>query len=363
MSASSTFGVLLGVVSILSWEMVKLVKKKNKYKQAYWGERKGRTRVEREMKKIANIRLNTDEGFFVQPVGIITSFYRQCVGTPRQGLLVPVSRSRITLTRNVSPESLEGLQDFSHVWITFQFHMNTNVLKESKAFTGSSTFNAKISLPVLKGGKVKKLGVFATRSPHRPNPIGVTLAQIRSIDKVKRIVYLQACDLVEGTPVLDIKPYVPIYDSVPNFRVPEWLVSYVHSRNEVTIHPDVRAQVEKIKSRLCHYKNEPDVFLQAMQETLAAEVRSKFQTLKQMGFTEQGNLVAVLFDETVVRYRWVSERSFEIMEVTLKTMDKKIVETLQILNEATNDFDETIVGGDISDCDNDENDNETQVVA
>lgn len=198
----SAVGILLGIVSILSWEFVKLYKKKDKYKQAYWGERKGRTRVEKEMKKIANIRLNTNEGFFVQPVGIISSCYRQCVGTPRQGLLVPESRSRITLTRNVSPEALEGLQDFSHVWITFQFHMNTNVLKESKAFTGGATFNAKISLPVLKGGKV---GVLATRSPHRPNPIGVTLAQIRSIDKVKRIVYLNACDLVEGTPVLDIK--------------------------------------------------------------------------------------------------------------------------------------------------------------
>lgn len=213
-------GILLGAVSILAWEYLRLLKKKQKYKEAYWGERKGRTRVEREMKKIANIRLNTEEGFFVQPVGIITSCYRQCVGTPRQGLLVPASRSRITLTRNVSPEALEGLQEFSHVWITFQFHMNTNVLKESKAFTGGATFNAKISLPVLKGGKVKKLGVFSTRSPHRPNPIGVTLAQISSIDKMKRIVYLNACDLVEGTPVLDIKVNFHTYCSL------SFLISY-----------------------------------------------------------------------------------------------------------------------------------------
>ena len=323
-----------------------MYKKKDKYKQAYWGERKGRTRVEKEMKKIANIRLNTTEGFFVQPVGIISSCYRQCVGTPRQGLLVPESRSRITLTRNVSPEALEGLQDFSHVWITFQFHMNTNVLKESKAFTGGATFNAKISLPVLKGGKV---GVLATRSPHRPNPIGVTLAQIRSIDKNKRIVYLNACDLVEGTPVLDIKPYVPIYDSVPNYRVPEWLLDHVYSRNEVTIHPDVPAQVEKIKGKLFHYLNEPEVFLQAIKETLEAEVRSKFQTAKQMEFTEQGNLVGVLFDETIVRYRWVDERRFEIMEVVLKYMDKTLLETQKILHDESEAYDETMVDVNVSD--------------
>ena len=80
--------------------------------------------------------------------------------------------------------------------------MNTNVLKESKAFTSSQTFNAKISAPMLKG---KRMGVLATRSPHRPNPIGVTLAQIRYIDKPSRTIYLCACDLVEGTPVLDVK--------------------------------------------------------------------------------------------------------------------------------------------------------------
>jgi tRNA (Thr-GGU) A37 N-methylase len=106
------------------------------------------------------------------------------------------------LNRHVSPESLVGLEAFSHVWISFKFHLNTNTLKESKAFSSTrSTFNAKITLPMLK----QKLGVFATRSPHRPNPVGVTLARIERIDKAARTVYLSACDLVEGTPVLDIK--------------------------------------------------------------------------------------------------------------------------------------------------------------
>ena len=76
-------------------------------------------------------------------------------------LKVPSSRASLTLTRNVSPESLVGLEEFSHVWIAFKFHLNTNTLKESKAFTSRSTFNAKITLPMLK----RKMGVFATRSP------------------------------------------------------------------------------------------------------------------------------------------------------------------------------------------------------
>jgi tRNA-Thr(GGU) m(6)t(6)A37 methyltransferase TsaA len=198
-------GILLGSVCVLAWQCYVLTKRTSKFEEAYWGERRGRARVEREMKRISNIQLNTSEGFFVQPIGTISSCYRQCIGTPRQGLLVPASRASLTLTRNVSPEALVGLESFSHVWITFKFHLNTNTLKESKAFSSRSTFNAKISLPVLKDSDVKKMGVLATRSPHRPNPVGVTLARIWKIDKKSRTVYLHACDLVDGTPVLDIK--------------------------------------------------------------------------------------------------------------------------------------------------------------
>lgn len=196
-----SYGVLLGVASLLAWQYLSCWRAKEKFEEAYWGERRGRARVEKEMRKISNIRLDTSQGFYVQPIGEISSCYRQCVGTPRQGLLVPASRASIKLTPNVSSEAIEGLQEFSHVWITFKFHLNTNTLKESKAFSKRSTFNGKITLPMLK----KKLGVFATRSPHRPNPVGVTLAQVRGIDKKKHVIYLNGCDLVQGTPVLDIK--------------------------------------------------------------------------------------------------------------------------------------------------------------
>ena len=202
-SMASREAVLANVVIVLLWEWIRISRRSEKFEEAYWGERRGRARVEKEMKRISNIQLNTEEGFFIQPIGYIESCYRQCIGTPRQGLLVPSSRASLKLTRNISPESLEGLQEFSHVWITFKFHLNTNTLKESKAFSHRSTFNAKISLPMLKGER--KLGVMATRSPHRPNPVGVTLAQISRIDKKTRTLYLNACDLVNSTPVFDIK--------------------------------------------------------------------------------------------------------------------------------------------------------------
>jgi tRNA (Thr-GGU) A37 N-methylase len=119
------------------------------------------------MRRLAEVQLNTTEGFFVQPVGIIHSCFRQCVGTPRQGALVPASRSSVVLTSSVSPEALDGLEDFSHVWLTFAFHLNTNRLKEAKAFSGAKgdkkkyTFTAKITPPMLK----EKKGVFSVSNP------------------------------------------------------------------------------------------------------------------------------------------------------------------------------------------------------
>jgi tRNA-Thr(GGU) m(6)t(6)A37 methyltransferase TsaA len=200
-SEDPIYGFGLAAVSFVLWNCYKEHQNSAKWEKAYWGERRGRARVEQEMKRISNIQLNTDEGFFVQPIGTIESCYRQCIGTPRQGLLAPSSRATIKLTAHVSPEALVGLESFSHVWITFKFHLNTNTLKESRSFSSRSTFNAKIKPPMLK----KKVGVFATRSPHRPNPVGVTLARIDRIDKRNRTVHLLGCDLVQGTPVLDVK--------------------------------------------------------------------------------------------------------------------------------------------------------------
>lgn len=133
----SNEAMLLGALYFLSWEYIRYSRRSVHYETAYWAERRGRARVELEMKKLSEVQLNTSEGFFVQPIGHIESCYRQCVGTPRQGMLVPSSRASLVLTTNMSPESLDGLDEFSHVWLTFKFHLNTNTLKEAKAFSGT----------------------------------------------------------------------------------------------------------------------------------------------------------------------------------------------------------------------------------
>lgn len=134
------------------------------------------------------------------PIGFITSCFTQKNGTPRQPSVCSSSRARLKIQTSVftNPEhALTGLQQYSHVWLIFLFHKN-----------GHMSCKAKVKPPRLNGEKV---GVYSTRSPHRPNAIGLTLAKLNSIKG--DVLQLSGVDLISGTPVLDIKPYIPEYDS------------------------------------------------------------------------------------------------------------------------------------------------------
>lgn len=130
-------------------------------------------------------------------IGVLRSCFREKFGTPRQPLLVPGATATLTIAREFLPEhSLAGLERFSHVWLISYFHLNTN-----------KTIRPKIHPPRLKG---ESIGLFASRSPHRPSPIGLSLARI--VDVKGATVHLAGIDLVDGTPILDIKPYIPEWD-------------------------------------------------------------------------------------------------------------------------------------------------------
>jgi len=136
----------------------------------------------------------------MRPLGYIKSCFKEKFGTPRQPHVVPLSSASIKILGEWNPkDSLSGLEEFSHVWIIFEFHQNEN-----------KNFNAKIYPPRLNG---QSIGVFATRSPHRPNPIGLTCAKLERIEG--DTLYVSGVDFIEGTPVLDIKPYIAAADSKP----------------------------------------------------------------------------------------------------------------------------------------------------
>ena len=338
-------------------ELVQLVRKKEKQRQEA---RKSRSHLENELREISRNALDTSRGLYVQPIAKTISCFKECVGTPRQGLLVPSGLAKLRFdTISISPCALENLKEFSHVWITFVFHLNTNqhiaryhsnmisssaeIKSNSKTLSEdrnandirsldrtltneeenknqpsfekrrgitSYTFPAKITPPMLK----KKVGILSTRTPHRPNPIGITLARLESIDELKREIIISSHDLVDGTPILDVKPYVPYYDSVPlqestdtvnemkadvtkerkeeiyttesdnnkdikaksnKCFVPSWISENISNERNIFLTQEAYGQVVNLSPHFDLFRNNEKRFLDALKETLSVDIRSK----------------------------------------------------------------------------------------
>lgn len=141
------------------------------------------------------------------PVAVIRTCFDEKFGVPRQPGLVPAARGRIVFEpayRNA--DTLRGLEGFSHLWVIFHF---------DRAEGWSPTVR-----PPRLGGNTR-VGVFASRSPFRPNPIGLSVVRIEGVDTDTPegpVVRVSGVDLVDGTPILDLKPYVPYSDALPEAR-------------------------------------------------------------------------------------------------------------------------------------------------
>ena len=137
-------------------------------------------------------------------------------GVPRQAGLIPELEGRIVFEPEYRiADALRGLEGYSHLWLIWEFH---EVRSEELGVrsTPHSTFKATVRPPRLGGNK--RMGVFATRSPFRPNPIGLSSVEISRIELNTPdgpIIYIKGADLMNGTPILDIKPYLPFTDSHP----------------------------------------------------------------------------------------------------------------------------------------------------
>ncbi|MEN0057269.1 MAG: tRNA (N6-threonylcarbamoyladenosine(37)-N6)-methyltransferase TrmO [Bdellovibrio sp.] len=139
----------------------------------------------------------------MEAIGYLESCFKDKFGTPRQPGLVKKAWARLKLRPDLQPEeALQGLEGFSHVWLIWVFHQNK-----------SARYHAKVHPPRLEG---KTMGVFATRSPHRPNPLGLSLVELIKVEKDGIVV--AGADLVDGTPILDIKPYLPFVEALPEAR-------------------------------------------------------------------------------------------------------------------------------------------------
>lgn len=137
----------------------------------------------------------------MKPIAHIRTDFPEKFGIPRQSGLVPGLCGRVVfLPAYRNPDALRGLEGYSHIWLLWEF-------SEAKRDTWSPTVR-----PPRLGGN-RRMGVFATRSPFRPNPIGLSCVRLLAIEGTDLVV--EGADLLDGTPIYDIKPYLPYTDAHP----------------------------------------------------------------------------------------------------------------------------------------------------
>lgn len=145
-------------------------------------------------------------GYPMQPIGYIESDFPDKFGIPRQPGLASAAHAELILASPYDePLAVRGLEAFSHLWLTFVFHHSPE------------RWTPLVRPPRLGGNA--KVGVFASRSTHRPNRLGLSLVELLEVDTRRGVrLVLGGCDLVSGTPVLDIKPYLPWVEARPEAR-------------------------------------------------------------------------------------------------------------------------------------------------
>ncbi|MBX8514825.1 tRNA (N6-threonylcarbamoyladenosine(37)-N6)-methyltransferase TrmO [Pseudomonas cichorii] len=138
----------------------------------------------------------------VSPVGFVRSCFKEKFAIPRQPQLAPAARGCLELIAPFDQgDAVQGLEQVSHVWLLFLFHQ---ALEDKPRL--------KVRPPRLGGNQ--SMGVFATRATHRPNGIGQSVVRLDKVEAGK--LWISGIDLLDGTPVLDIKPYVPYADALPH---------------------------------------------------------------------------------------------------------------------------------------------------
>ena len=191
-----------------------------------------------------------------ETIGHLRSPYREKFAVPRQPGLVTAARAELVLSPACNREEIvRGLEDFSHLWITFVFHQ---VLHQG--------WKPTVRPPRLGGNQ--RVGVFATRSPFRPNAIGLSVVALHAVEKHgdQWLLVLGGVDMVDGTPVLDIKPYLPYADALPDARggfageppLPASRVSFSDTaRRQLAQHSQRHPQLEQLIEQVIAQRPQP----------------------------------------------------------------------------------------------------------
>lgn len=193
----------------------------------------------------------------INPIGKISTPYREKFAIPRQPGLVKSATGVIYFEKEFNdPNYLRGIEKFSHLWLLFHFHK-----------TAEQGFKPLVRPPRLGGNN--KQGVFASRSTFRPNGIGMSVVEFTSVKHLNNQLSLtvSGVDLLDGTPILDIKPYVPYADNINDAS--SELAQLAPDLMQVSFCPEAQAQITKLEPAYPHLKT-------LLQEVLSQDPRPAY---------------------------------------------------------------------------------------
>jgi len=196
--------------------------------------------------------------FSIQTIGRLRTPFPEKFGIPRQAGLVDLPGTIEMIPPFDELAFFEGLEAVSHLWITFVFHLNRE--------TG---WRGRVRPPRLGGNR--RLGVFATRSPFRPNHLGLSVVRLHGIQSHKGrkvVLKVSGVDMVDGTPVVDVKPYLPYADALPRAQA-GYAGSAPRPRLEVAFTPELAARIEALQ--------EGDELADAVRAVIALDPRPAYR--------------------------------------------------------------------------------------
>ena len=165
----------------------------------------------------------------LNPIGFLQSYLKQRYETPRQGILAKDSKAIIMLNpKSNFEQAVKDLEGFERIWVIYQFHLNKNW----KPLVNPPRYTR------------KKVGVFATRAPHRPNQIGLSCVKLEKVEGLK--IHISESDILDGSPILDIKPYLPYSDSFPDIKT-GWAKSDLSEIHNITFSSKAKIALEELK--------------------------------------------------------------------------------------------------------------------
>ncbi len=190
----------------------------------------------------------------MKPIGHIHTIYNTKFGVPRQAGVINYDTSVIVFEKKFShPDAFRGLEEFSHIWVLWEF-------SECK----DRDFSLTVRPPRLGGNK--RVGVFASRSPFRPNSIGLSCVKLEKIvkdDEHGIVLYVSGADMMDNTPIYDIKPYLPYTDSHPDA-----LGGYTETLSDKTLKVDIS---DELLARV------PEDMKEVVLEVLSHDPRPSYQ--------------------------------------------------------------------------------------